>query len=126
MEEVFVSALDGIAPESDDWKLKFIRSWRLWPERNAREKAAHLAYIIADTRILDHTLWHHNALAAAFTTTGGEPAFLLLQIGIGGRAAFLVHRRNRSSAPITATNCSRQTCPIAFSRWFRRAKLVTS
>ena len=81
MEEAFVSALDGIAPESDDWKLKFIRSWRLWPERSAREKAAHLAYIVADTRIPDHTLWHHNALAAAFTATGGKPAFLLFQVG---------------------------------------------
>lgn len=81
MEEAFVSALDGIAPDSDDWKLKYIRSWRLWPERSAREKAAHLAYIVADTRIPDHTLWHHNALAAAFTATGGKPAFLLFQIG---------------------------------------------
>lgn len=81
MEEAFVSALDGIAPDSDDWKLKFIRSWRLWPERSAREKAAHLAYIVADTRIPDHTLWHHNALAAAFTATEGKPAFLLFQIG---------------------------------------------
>jgi CRISPR-associated protein Cmr2 len=81
MEEAFVSALDGIAPDSDDWKLKFIRSWRLWPERSAREKAAHLAYIVADTRIPDHTLWHHNALAAAFAATDGKPAFLLFQIG---------------------------------------------
>ena len=81
MEEAFVSALDGIAPESDDWKRKFILAWRLWPERSAREKAAHLAYIVADTRIPDHTLWHHNALAAAFTATGGKPAFLLFQVG---------------------------------------------
>ncbi len=81
MEEEFVSALDGIATESDDWKLKFIRAWRLWPERSAREKAAHLAYIVADTRIPDHTLWQHNALAAAFTATDGKPAFLLFQIG---------------------------------------------
>jgi CRISPR-associated protein Cmr2 len=81
MEEAFVSALDGIAPESDDWKLKFIRTWRLWPERSAREKAAHLAYIVADTRVPDHTLWHHNALAAAFAATDCKPAFLLFQIG---------------------------------------------
>lgn len=81
LEEAFVSALDGIAPETEDWKLKFIRSWRLWPERSAREKAAHLAYIVADTRIPDHTLWHHNALAAAFTATLGKPAFLIFQIG---------------------------------------------
>lgn len=81
MEEAFVSALDGIAPETDDWKLKFIRAWRLWPERSAREKAGHLAYLVADTRIPDHTLWHHNALAAAFTGSEGKPAFLLFQIG---------------------------------------------
>jgi CRISPR-associated protein Cmr2 len=81
MEEAFVSALDGISPDSEDWKLKFIRSWRLWPERSAREKAAHLAYIVADTRIPDHTLWHHNALTAAFTAAAGKQAFLLFQIG---------------------------------------------
>jgi len=80
-EEAFVSALDGIAPETDDWQAKFIRSWRLWPERSAREKSAHLAYIVADTRIPDHSLWHHNALAAAFTATGGKPAFMIFQIG---------------------------------------------
>ena len=81
MEEAFVSSLDGIDPKSDDWKLKYIRTWRLWPERSAREQAAHLAYIVADTRIPDHSLWHRNALAAAFTATGGKPAFLLFQIG---------------------------------------------
>ena len=81
LEAAFDSALDGIAPDSENWKLKFIRSWRLWPERSAREKAAHLAYLVADTRIPDHTLWHHNALAAAFTAAGDKPAFLLFQIG---------------------------------------------
>ena len=65
-------ALDGIAHDSEDWKLKFIRSWRLWPERTAREKAAHMAYIVADTRIPDHTLWHHNALAAALKRQGHQ------------------------------------------------------
>ncbi len=81
LEEAFVSALDGIATESQDWKMNFIRAWRLWPERSAREKSPHLAYVVADTRIPDHTLWHHNALASAFCGAGAAPAFLLFQIG---------------------------------------------
>lgn len=81
LEEELVSALDGIAPESEDWKKKFVLAWRLWPERSAREKNPHLAYLVADTRIPDHTLWHHNALAAAFSVCGSKPAFLLFQIG---------------------------------------------
>ncbi len=81
LEEELASALDGVAPDSEDWKRKYILAWRLWAERSAREKNPHLAYLVADTRIPDHTLWHHNALAAAFTACEGQPAFLIFQIG---------------------------------------------
>ena len=81
LEEKLTSALDGVALDSEDWKRKFILAWRLWPERAAREMNPHFAYLVADTRIPDHTLWHHNALAAAFTACEGRPAFLLFQIG---------------------------------------------
>ena len=81
LEGKLVSALDGVAADSEDWKRKFILAWRLWPERAAREKNPHFAYLVADTRIPDHTLWHHNALASALTACAGKPAFLLFQIG---------------------------------------------
>jgi CRISPR-associated protein Cmr2 len=79
-------ALHGIETEEASWRAKFIRVWRLWPERSAREHHPLMAYLVADTRIPDHTLWHHNTLVSALETTRGEdgrlhPAFLLFQIG---------------------------------------------
>ncbi|MBM3853646.1 MAG: type III-B CRISPR-associated protein Cas10/Cmr2, partial [Verrucomicrobia bacterium] len=81
-EDQLTRALDALAlRDGQDWKTKFIAGWRLWPELAAREQNPHHAYLVADTRIPDHTLWHHNALAAAFVACAGEPAFLLFQIG---------------------------------------------
>ncbi len=74
-------ALSGIPKEDADWKAQFIRVWRLWPERCAREWNPLLAYAVADTRIPDHTIWHHNAVASAFASAGDRPAFLMFQIG---------------------------------------------
>lgn len=73
--------MHGIRTDDADWKEKFFRVWRLWPERCAREKNPLLAYLVADTRIPDHTLWHHNGLVSALEVTGPRPAFLLFQIG---------------------------------------------
>lgn len=82
LESELTSALDAASlQDGDDWKHKFIAGWRLWPELAAREKNPHLAYLVADTRIPDHTLWHHNSLAAAFTSCNGNPSFLQFQIG---------------------------------------------
>lgn len=80
-ESWVTEALSGIGQYSADPRCKFIAAWRLWPERCAREKHPSLAYLVADTRIPDHTLWHHNALSAAFSAAGTRPAFLLFQIG---------------------------------------------
>ncbi|MCX8090868.1 MAG: type III-B CRISPR-associated protein Cas10/Cmr2 [Verrucomicrobiae bacterium] len=82
LETEITHALEAVAlTDREDWRCKFIAGWRLWPELAAREQNPHHAYLVADTRIPDHTLWHHNALAAAFTGCGGQPAFLLFQIG---------------------------------------------
>jgi len=82
LETELTRALEAVAlKDAQDWRAKFIAGWRLWPELSAREKNAHFAYLVADTRIPDHTLWHHNALAAAFTACEGKPAFLLFQLG---------------------------------------------
>jgi CRISPR-associated protein Cmr2 len=74
-------ALHGIQTDEVGWKAKFMRVWRLWPERSAREHDPLMAYLVADTRIPDHTLWHHNGLVSALHTAGEKPAFLLFQIG---------------------------------------------
>jgi len=82
LETEITSALDAVGvTDADDWKRKFIAGWRLWPELAAREKNPHFAYLVADTRIPDHTLWHHNALTAAFSSCKNKPAFVLFQIG---------------------------------------------
>ncbi|HPY31641.1 MAG TPA: type III-B CRISPR-associated protein Cas10/Cmr2 [Verrucomicrobiota bacterium] len=73
--------LHGIPTDDAGWKQKFFRVWRLWPERCAREKHPILAYLVADTRIPDHTLWHHNGMVSALEAVGAKPAFLLFQIG---------------------------------------------
>jgi CRISPR-associated protein Cmr2 len=80
-EDWVTAALKGIPTDDLGWKKKFFRVWRLWPERCAREKNPLLAYLVADTRIPDHTLWHHNGLVSALDSAGREPAFLLFQIG---------------------------------------------
>ncbi|MBE7502676.1 MAG: hypothetical protein HS113_20790 [Verrucomicrobiales bacterium] len=74
-------ALRGVEIGDGGWREKFFRVWRLWPERCAREENPLLAYLVADTRIPDHTLWHHNGLGSALEAAGPKPAFLLFQIG---------------------------------------------
>lgn len=66
--------------------------WRLWREFVATHaKGAfknhkgpdRLAYLPADTRIPDHTIWHHLAVTSAFEGgfTGGNPQLFLFQVG---------------------------------------------
>jgi len=74
-------AMHGLPVRDAGWREKFFRVWRLWPERCAREKNPLLAYLVADTRIPDHTLWHHNGLVSALEAVDLKPAFLLFQIG---------------------------------------------
>jgi len=82
LEDELTRALDAVAgADAEDWQRRFIAAWRLWPELATRERNPHFAYLVADTRIPDHTLWHHNSVAAAFSACEGKPAFLLFQIG---------------------------------------------
>lgn len=74
----------GIVDQSLDWKHRFLLYWRRWPEEAAKLDSR-LAFLPADTRIPDHTIWNHNGLVSAFRGCfeGGrlKPAFLLFQIG---------------------------------------------
>lgn len=70
----------------------FWNIWRLWlhyaiTHRNgANQNAGNLAYLPADTRIPDTSIWNHCSIVSAIESTRGEggemaPAFLLFQIG---------------------------------------------
>ncbi|QBG48944.1 type III-B CRISPR-associated protein Cas10/Cmr2 [Verrucomicrobia bacterium S94] len=83
-EEQFQKAIGGI-PCDLDWKSKFFLYWRRWPEEAAKQDRR-LAYLPADTRIPDHTIWNHMGLTSAFQACVNEsgdlkPAFLQFQLG---------------------------------------------
>jgi hypothetical protein len=72
-------------PEEEQWRARFFAHWRLWQGASA-SKDWRLAYLPADTRIPDHTIWNHmqmvSALDGCATSTGSlSPAFLKFQIG---------------------------------------------
>jgi CRISPR-associated protein Cmr2 len=74
-------ALRGLNLEDANEQSRFFRLWRFWAERAAREKNDLMAYLPADSRIPDHTIWQHNALCSALDSAGAKPAFLKMQIG---------------------------------------------
>jgi CRISPR-associated protein Cmr2 len=75
-------------PADEQWRARFFAHWRLYP-RNARERDYRFAFLPADTRIPDHTVWTHmqvvSALAGCATGEAKDaalaPAFLKFQIG---------------------------------------------
>ncbi len=69
------------------WKERFFCHWRLW-EKFCTEKDYRFAFLPADTRIPDHTVWTHMQVVSALDScadgTGNatlKPAFLKFQIG---------------------------------------------
>lgn len=82
-EKKFQAAIGVVAPTLD-WKSKFLLYWRRWPEE-ASKSDSRLAFLPADTRIPDHTIWNHLGLTSAFRSCveNGKlaPAFLLFQLG---------------------------------------------
>lgn len=66
-------------------RAKFFAHWRLW-QKFAAEKDYRTAFLPADTRIPDHTIWCHMQVTSAFAgcidATGKiRPAFLKFQLG---------------------------------------------
>lgn len=82
-EDWMSSVLKGIVDDSTE--ADFIKSWRLWMQRLAETDFGgaeiFLPYMVADTRIPDHTIWQHNNLVSALQTCGKKPAFMIFQIG---------------------------------------------
>lgn len=80
-ETMMIRALQRAgAKDGQDWERKFPLVWRLWPELCARENGQ-LNFLVADTRIPDHTLWQHNGLVSALANCEQGVSFLLFQIG---------------------------------------------
>lgn len=75
----------GSMPQNEQARARFFAHWRLWGVR-AGEKDWRFAYLPADTRIPDHTIWNHMQIVSALDgcrhASGGlRPAFLKFQLG---------------------------------------------
>jgi len=70
--------------QGDD-RAQFFAYWRLWRWWSADKRDDRLAFLPADTRLPDHTIWVHNSIVSALQACIHEgqfrPAFLLMQIG---------------------------------------------
>lgn len=71
-----------------DHRAQFLVYWRLWRWWASDQRHPHdprLAFLPADTRVPDHTIWAHNSLVSALQgcVEDGQcrPAFLLFQLG---------------------------------------------
>ncbi len=68
-----------------DERAQFFAYWRLWRWWSADKRDNRLAFLPADTRLPDHTIWVHNSIVSALQACIHEgqfrPAFLLMQIG---------------------------------------------
>ena len=83
----------GESSEPNFWRDRFFAHWRLWC-RDAREKDHRLAFLPADTRLPDHTIWNHMQVVSALAgaNTDGGPAFL--RFHLGGVQEFIAQARN--------------------------------
>jgi len=72
-------------PDDKMWRARFFAHWRCWP-RFAIEKDYRFAFLPADTRLPDHTIWTHMQVVSALAGCVDEdnvwrPAFLKFQLG---------------------------------------------
>jgi CRISPR-associated protein Cmr2 len=82
LSDAVQAAVGGIVTK--DWHEKFFLYWRRWLD-NASAKHPALAFLPADSRIPDHTIWNHMSVASALAScvAGGavKPELLLFQFG---------------------------------------------
>lgn len=79
-EEVVRTIVEGVG----DPRQRFLALWRLLPERLTADVGPWFARLPAETRVPDHTLWHHADIAAriyAAKIHRGEGALLAFQLG---------------------------------------------
>jgi hypothetical protein len=89
-EKILDDALPAFG--DNDVPTRFFQVWRLWLHHavthyaGQRQKAEMIAYLPADTRIPDASIWHHLSVVSALEATRAadgqlRPAFLLFQLG---------------------------------------------
>lgn len=79
------ACLNRFQDDDQRWMARFFAHWRLWPTF-AAEIDWRLAFLPADTRIPDHTIWNHMQVVSALAGCVGrdrvwKPAFLKVQLG---------------------------------------------
>lgn len=87
INEIVSSAIGGV--DTDDPQTRFFLYWRRWLENAVSSDAQYakdLAFLPADTRIPDHSIWNHmtvtSAVAGCIDSNGEiKPALLLFQLG---------------------------------------------
>ena len=75
---------EAFSGEGELWRARLFAHWRLWP-KHSMEYDYRLAFLPADTRISDHSIWNHmqvvSALQGCVGKPGFQPAFLKFQLG---------------------------------------------
>jgi hypothetical protein len=79
---------DSIDPCGKWWRARFFAHWRLW-QKHASDRDYRFAFLPADTRIPDHTIWTHMQVVSALAgcaasddpTVSPKAAFLKFQLG---------------------------------------------
>lgn len=102
VEEVSTDHLRQLLPAgapagADDWRRRLLLLWRRAPESPAPLLGALWRLLPADSRVPDHSIWEHVALASAFAgvlASGRTPA--LLSVTLGPVQAFIEQSRSTS------------------------------
>ena len=79
---------DSSDPCGKWWRARFFAHWRLW-QKHATERDYRFAFLPADTRIPDHTIWTHMQVVSALAgcaasddpASAPKAAFLKFQLG---------------------------------------------
>lgn len=79
------TSLNCLDDDDSRWRARFFAHWRLWA-RNAAERDYRMAFLPADTRIPDHSIWCHMQVVSAIAGCQDESgyldlAFLRFQLG---------------------------------------------
>ncbi len=76
-----------------DGPARFLTVWRNLPERLAELHPSY-ALLPADTRLPDHTIWHHMDATAAFHAAGGPEGAALVSVSLGPVQRFIEAARS--------------------------------
>jgi CRISPR-associated protein Cmr2 len=94
-EETIEKVLRGLTRGIDHADARFLAIWRLLPERLAQEWVPAALRLPADTRIPDHSIWHHADIAAALRAAldDGVEGYALLSFALGPVQPFIAAAR---------------------------------